>query len=324
MVTKQDIQDSEQETPMINTFQYLHADGTPKFELFSDSLNSEENDTIINENEPFHTEFSELYSKSLTILKKSIDSKEKSSRILELTEYLLLQNPSDILVWWYRKRILESFNNVSIEQEFKFTDIIQQNALKSYQAWEHRKWIFVYFHYEPTVPYLETIGTLIDKDIRNFHAWSHLIWLSSQYISIRPHIFDLTTVYINREKRNASAWNARFTIFKLLFTDISAYQNDIEFAFGFIGDNGGNEASCSYIRGIAYEHEILVPFCIEKVNEFIKKGVIDKSVYALYLHLTQLSGDTGEIPNICTQLAKSDSLRRNYWNGIKNNDKRFI
>ncbi|OHT07011.1 prenyltransferase alpha subunit [Tritrichomonas foetus] len=310
-ISSQDLNTGEAETEPNN---FINDNGSLKYEMFSDIVKIG-NDQI--PNSPFFIDFTSNYDHNLEILRGMITTQEKSIRGLALTEVIIMENPSDVIAWWYRTEILKTIEFDTIK-ELRFIDKVMEQGLKSYQAWQHRQWTITKMASPPDD--LSYLFDRINEDPRNFHAWSYSIWLAD-FCKLQKTILDMTTFFIRREKKNASAWNARYTILTQMNDDFS---QEIQFVFNFIGNDGGNESCCNYVRGIVKSRPELLQNCLEKVEEFIQKNTKDRSVYALYLHLLELSGNKEKRTEICKKLCVLDSLRKNYWTSVMNGDDRFI
>ena len=297
-----------------NTKAFINENRTLKYEKYDDVIEINDHQ---NSRYPFSTEFTDDYDHLLRLLKGIIISKEKSLRALALTEVILLENPSDLIPWWYRKEILNEIGFDSVD-ELRFTDMIMEQGLKSYQAWEHRKWAITKMNHPPDD--LSFLFERISEDPRNFHAWSYSIWLA-EYHGIYKSIFDMSTYFIKKNRRNGSAWNARLTLLIKMNGDVL---NELDFAFNIMGNDGGNESCCNFVRGLIQYKKDLLSLSIQKVESFLQNNKNDKSLYSLYLHLSEMNGDIDKRAEICQKLSFLDPLRKNYWMCVMKNDERFV
>ncbi|KAJ3045772.1 hypothetical protein HDV00_007898 [Rhizophlyctis rosea] len=99
---------------------------------------------------------------------------EKSERALELTEYIINENPAHYTIWQYRQEVLAALQK-DLRQELEFLDDMASEHPKSYQIWQ---WVVsTYGLWEDEIP---DIDRLIDEDIRNNSAWNQRFYVVSR------------------------------------------------------------------------------------------------------------------------------------------------
>lgn len=259
----------------------------------------------------FKIDLSTDHSRVMGIFRALMDIQEKSERALNLTKKIIYENPSNVTAWWYRREILSAMNHDE-NRELEFSNDVLRVGLKSYQAWEHRKWVISRMKNPPSDT--RFVEELLEYDERNFHAWSYIIWLS-EYMQWYEQILQLTEKMIIKQKRNASAWNARTQMLKQIETD---YDKECDFVFQQMKTEGGNESCCNVIRFLVKEAPHLTRKCIERTDQFLKKYTNDKSGLTLLLHLYDSIGDTSRRTEICRKLMRVDVLRKRYWQCVMN------
>lgn len=265
---------------------------------------------------PFKIDISTDYARTMGIFRALMNIREKSERALNLTKKIIYENPSNVTAWWYRREILSAMNR-DVQKELDFSTDVLKVGLKSYQAWEHRKWVISRMPNPPSDT--RFVEDLLEYDARNFHAWSYIIWLSD-YLKWHDQILQLTEKMIVRQKRNASAWNARTQMLKKVNAD---YDKECDFIFKQMTCDGGNESCCNAVRFVVGEEPSLAAKCIEKTVDFLQKDPNDKSVLTLQLHLYEMIGDLSKKTDICKRLMRMDVLRKQFWHAVMNDDPRL-
>ena len=268
-------------------------------------------------NSPFFMQFSSDHELIMQIFRGIMNTNEISQRALYLTELLLEENPNDSAIWWYRSKIL---NKIGFDplKELELTDNVIKTNLKSYQCWQHRKWVLRNMKKKPND--LNYLRQRLYEDTRNFHAWSYAIWLGEFY-RMYDEVLNLTTEFIDLDKTNSSAWNARITLFKESKKDLN---EELIFTFTKITVDGGNESCCNHIRAIIAIESELISISIKKTREFLEKFPNDKSMLILLLHLLDKINDYSEHEKICSHLIKIDSLRKRYWKLVMKKDSKYV
>lgn len=269
----------------------------------------------------FYIEATEYYSKLMSTFRGLMNIQEYSMRALELTSAVIKENPSDAAAWHYREEILAKISFDKFK-ELEYTDLVMNDGLKSYQAWYHRKWVVNQFQTPPKS--LNLIVHRIQVDKRNFHAWEYILWIAKHF-SLEKEILIITEDFIKEDRKNNSAWNTRF---KLIIDTPSlhtttTWKNEIDFSFSQIKGEGGNGPACSYIFGIVTQCPILVDQVKLHCVMLLKDYKIDRSLSALMFRISDFIGDKEGIEKYCNELSKKDTLRRKFWQKMKDNPEYF-
>lgn len=265
---------------------------------------------------PFFIEFSPAHESIMRIFRGIANANELSPRALALTEQLLAENPNDSAVWWYRTRILSAIG-FDPQRELELTDSVTHHSPKSYQCWQHRRWVLARMDTPPRD--LSHLRALLRDDGRNFHAWSYAVWLSG-FCGVGSGVLQLTAEFIDADRTNSSAWNARAA---LLSACGRAPCDELAFALAKLSADGRNESCCNHIRAVLAMEPPLARDAITGLRRFLAAHPNDRSALILLLHLSDRVGDSAERERICAHLIKIDSLRKRYWELVMRKDPRY-
>jgi protein farnesyltransferase/geranylgeranyltransferase type-1 subunit alpha len=153
------------------------------------------------------------------ILLSARDVREVSKRALDLSTYTIRLNPSDVTAWGYRRHVVRNlFANADadaaeamLQSELRHSKESIEDTPKSYQLWEYRRFLRELggSNEEERVLVRDALAT----DTKNYHAWSHLAWLSSKSSDeeVEKDIL-YTEDLILLDVRNNSAWSHRWGI----------------------------------------------------------------------------------------------------------------
>ena len=293
--------------------QFWNNNGKIKLELFCDITPIPYPQKI---GDCFYIDASEYYSNLMSIFRGLLEKKEYSIRSLELTAAVIQENPSDTHVWFFREDILTKIQ-FNPKKELEYTDFAMDEGLKSYQAWNHRRWVVN--HFEKLPEDLNLLKSRIFIDERNFHAWNYVLWLAKRF-NCETNILNFTKEFIIRNHKNNSAWNTRFhLIMDLNSFSHNFFEEEIKFAFSLISKLGGNESCCSYSFGIMTKQTSLFSFVKESCEEKLKVLPRDQSLLSLMFKLADFSCDN-ELKNLyCDKLSQVDILRKHFWLKMKDN-----
>lgn len=105
------------------------------------------------------------------------------------------------------------------------------------------------------------LGEILDKDAKNYHCWSHHIWLVERFnYWNNPNLMPTCDILMSMDVTNNSVWSFRYFLVirradHAAKTDPSKgfnkdlVEREIEIAFGWLKQDWMNEAAWSYIRG---------------------------------------------------------------------------
>ncbi|KAJ8100899.1 hypothetical protein POJ06DRAFT_274672 [Lipomyces tetrasporus] len=151
---------------------------------------------------------------------------------LDLTTTLLKQNPEYYTVWNYRREILTSIfksqtadaiqSHIDNELQFLFARLVE--FPKCYWIWNHRQWCLQTAPSPSWKFELGLVTKMLDRDARNFHGWRYRRYvvqrmeMATGKSMVRPE-FDYTTVKINSNFSNFSAWHNRTKLIPRLLNE---------------------------------------------------------------------------------------------------------
>ncbi|KAJ2890205.1 CAAX geranylgeranyltransferase alpha subunit [Coemansia aciculifera] len=198
---------------------------------------------------------------------------EVSQRAFDLAGRVIDANAAHYTAWVYRKKLLLDLG-LDISSELDWVSRISERHIKNYQLWHHRGALLELL-LDPKgiadktqdermqIPAirreLQFVGEVIDKDSKNFHAWSH-----RQFVVRLYGIWDQEMAYvetqINQDVRNNSAWNQRYFVLTanqpadvFVLTDDVA-DKEIAYVMDKIKLAPNNESPWSYIVGLLMRH----------------------------------------------------------------------
>lgn len=168
---------------------------------------------------------------------------------------------------------------------------------------------------------LPFIGSILEEDSKNYHAWSYRQWVVTRFnlwLEEMSYLNDLLTVDV----RNNSAWNHRFFV---LFegpinpTD-EVIESEIEYAKSKIRLTPNNQSPWNYLRGIFTKKGNPLAELEQFCDELRKLNVISPHLMSMFVDIYQERARSGEeeywekAEKICEQLAEEyDTIRKKYW-----------
>ncbi|KAJ2614987.1 Rab geranylgeranyltransferase [Coemansia sp. RSA 1365] len=159
---------------------------------------------------------------------------------LDLTRQLLELNTELHTVWNYRRTIikkLDTWKNTEkrqkmLEQELEFLMKVIRNNIKSYWMWNHRMWALSLLPQATWRKELSLVDKLISMDARNYHAWDYRRFVITRIKEIEDsdlvdeQEFAFTTVQINRDCANHSAWHNRSKLLPAILTRVDQQRRE--------------------------------------------------------------------------------------------------
>ena len=127
-----------------------------------------------------------------------------------------------------------------IKAELAFLDIIFHSDCKNYHAWSHKIWLVERFELWNDDSHLEFIEDMLDKDVRNNSVWSFRYFIMVQRFNHEANQKELKPVDYWKDEGHKFVENeAKYIIEKRL------------------PDNWTNEAAWAYLRGFlaSTQHE---------------------------------------------------------------------
>lgn len=167
---------------------------------------------------------------------------------------------------------------VDLTSEIMWLNSIGLEMQKNYQIWHHRRCIFEMWvrnksstsseetktDINPSVSEIKAnnidsfkaefwfLDQVFDSDSKNYHAWSHKIWLIERYeLWNEPDHMTFAEEMLNRDVRNNSVWSFRYF---LVMRGTPYSQQLVERECRYVlerrlADDWTNEAAWAYLRG---------------------------------------------------------------------------
>lgn len=199
--------------------------------------------------------------------------KEVSARALAVTTELVRTNPAYYFVWDYRYEILKQIGNElfdykkvgftpnakhapRIGEDGKFINEFTLENPKNYQIWNYRSLLIdpdnsLWYRGEKLI-----VLMVLEKDPKNFHAWSHLRWVLAQSRGHGDDSFDWAELVkesariIAKDPYNNSAWTYRFFLLRLC-PELVDGDLEVSLVSNFTHDAPDSEAMWVYLFGFA-------------------------------------------------------------------------
>jgi len=155
--------------------------------------------------------YTEKYKDATNYFRGIVKTGEKSSRVLDLTEDIIRQNPAHYTAWQYRYETLVALN-LPLDAEVKLMDELAIKYLKTYQVWHHRRLILM--QTRKPAPELAFITKALEGDQKNYHTWSHRQWVLAHFNDddLWSRELDFVDLMVNKDLRNNSVWHHRFFV----------------------------------------------------------------------------------------------------------------
>lgn len=214
------------------------------------------------------------------------DAQEISERALDLTEETIMINQGNYAAWQYRRKLLHELNKY-LGAELIWLNEIAFEMEKNYQIWHHRRCIFeAWVRKDIIMPVeeskaevdlkeslekakpvitaeLQFLQEIFDSDSKNYHAWSHKIWLLERYeLWADPIHLEFIEQMLDRDVENNSVWSFRYFI-KMRTLDENTRKEKgtglgpafVEEEYNYVLENRlshsyFNEAAWAYLRGL--------------------------------------------------------------------------
>jgi protein farnesyltransferase/geranylgeranyltransferase type-1 subunit alpha len=199
---------------------------------------------------PYTSEFRTAFG----ILLAARDFGEVSSRALDLCSYAIRLNPSDVTSWGYRRYVVRNmFSNADaneaerlLQDELIYSKRSIESAPKSYQLWEYRRFLRDLGSSNDDERLL--IKDILAEDTKNYHAWSHLAWLTSKS-SVEEVEGDMlfTRDLILLDVRNNSAWSHRWWLAQRV---CRPEPSELDWALQQMSKAPRNESAWEYIAAL--------------------------------------------------------------------------
>ena len=212
---------------------------------------------------------------------------EISERALDLTQETIMTSQGQYTAWTYRRKLLHALGK-NLGYEIMWLNQIGLHFQKNYQIWHHRRCIFemwaraVYAHrkekekedkkegaeeeeeiYEkPMKDYikelidneLQFMDEIFESDAKNYHGWSHKIWLIERYeLWTEARHLEFLEDLLDKDVNNNSVWSFRYFLMERrnlgMFSKASVNMELRYVVEKRIPQDWRNEAAWTYLRG---------------------------------------------------------------------------
>lgn len=258
--------------------------------------------------------YSDEYIYIMGIFRAALNKMEISQRALDLTTYIISNNPSNITVWWYRQEILKQIG-YKWEEEMDFVDEQLLGSPKPYQIWNHRR--FLDDRCETMPDEEKRLFRIIAFDQKNFHAYQFWCWFAQRW-NTYEYFLKFTNDIIKTETTNNSALNFRMWLVETFKLDV---REEFEYIKSVFARDYQNESIANYIRGLLKLDPSLLPEVKEYVNSL--EDYHFKEIYSLLYTIATLENDKEAQEKWCDKLIELDPHKSNYWKMIKSNPTKY-
>eukprot|EP01112_Ceratiomyxa_fruticulosa_P012666 TRINITY_DN3520_c0_g1_i1.p1 TRINITY_DN3520_c0_g1~~TRINITY_DN3520_c0_g1_i1.p1 ORF type:complete len:314 (-),score=44.74 TRINITY_DN3520_c0_g1_i1:45-986(-) len=277
-----------------------------------------------------------LYTTHLDAINKRREEGLLDEETLFATQKLLEMNPEFYSLWNLRRVILEHFSNVKdgkamqdmYSTEMKFLEAAIKLNTKCYWIWHHRRWITERLENVDWKRELGLCAKLLDLDLRNFHCWSYLRFVYSRSGETLANQFKYTTVKIEQNFSNYSAWHQRSSLLTKMYETgelLETLKTEFEIVRQAVYTEPNDSSPWTYHRWlIGQSKEVLtslgrdpLEFVREElthVNELL--SIEPEAKWPLLTSCTLMmdcGGFDEKVLETLDHLKKIDSLRKNYY-----------
>lgn len=194
-------------------------------------------------------------------------TREMSRRVLELTEEIITGfNAAHFSVWEWRWRCLNALEVLSSSEGQEKEELLMMQVAtdnpKNYQLWNHRRKFAMLRGSEHVQSEMIFSRQCLAFDAKNYHAWAHRQAMLLAFSCIEDlwlQEMEYTTLLLDDDPRNNSAWNQRIFILEqtqqLAGIDgadsTSRFLSELSFVSQHLDKTPHNEALWSYLRRLA-------------------------------------------------------------------------
>lgn len=265
-------------------------------------------------------------------LQALIGKDERSERALRLTATCLQLNPGNYTVWQYRRRCLDMTNPSVIAKDLALTTNLGGANPKNYQIWHHRRALLDHHFTDASVrEELGYISSVLSHDSKNYHAWSHRLWVVGKSASLWDDELISVDSMIHDDARNNSAWNYRWFLLhhgtKHTLTPAQALQ-EIDYVTASIEADGYNESTWRFLVALTKEQAStlvdgslflgFVDMLLDRLRKLREELKTDNHHYmGTMVDILEMKADhisLTEAKCVCEALAqRNDAVRASYW-----------
>jgi protein farnesyltransferase/geranylgeranyltransferase type-1 subunit alpha len=276
-----------------------------------------------------------------------------SIRALRLSTLCLQHNPANYTLWHFRRTCWKHIVGVSwqtaLQVDLPLASILGGDNPKNYQIWYHRRALLeelilqqqqekdttVWRQYASSE--LEYIGTVLQVDAKNYHAWSHRQWLvqcmaADDAASIWSDELRYTEHLLEIDVRNNSAWNHRWFVLHAINNNNTSIDvpTHVDFCFAKAREDPYNECPWRFLVALLKHHanhdEKDIHACLSSVleqtwrvhNEVVKTCGEGPSSHLLaavvdILCMQSTKDAAQQALETCLKLPQIDPVREKYW-----------
>ncbi|XP_063696422.1 protein prenyltransferase alpha subunit repeat-containing protein 1 isoform X2 [Culicoides brevitarsis] len=141
--------------------------------------------------------------------------------VKEFIKYLntaVLINP-DVGTYWNLRRWLVEKNQLNQTREFNFSALVLSKKPKSSEAFSYRRWLYL-FQSSESIDWSIELGLCeecADKNISNYHAWSHRQWVLERATDLLKFEMYKTEKFIRKHVHDYSCYHHRQIVLQNLY-----------------------------------------------------------------------------------------------------------
>ena len=251
---------------------------------------------------------------------------EKSQRVLMLLWAVMKLNPSNYTVWKYRRDCLQAIG-ADVVSELQLIAKLAITTPKNFQLWHHRRDVLLTLAPDAVAPPFDEIGlcsTILEKDAKNYHVWSHRKWCVMKYSALYEGEMAYTGALIQEDVYNNSAWNYRHFLMER-DSNPAIRRSEITFALRALSLVPDNESPLTYAEAMCdipqegkecHRDVGMLRELYDELVEFRAQDMSSNTTMAVMWSLVELAkalGMTEATKEYATLLSGMDPVRKVFW-----------
>ena len=249
----------------------------------------------------------------------SFNDKESLSQFTSKVNILNISYPE------IHNKLMNIFRYILFSKEISLRVFDLTTEIIKLSPWTYEVWVVR----RQCLSDIEEIVEILDEDNKNFHCWSHRIWMIRRFNNIEGE-FEFIDKMLEIDVKNNSVWNYRFFLVEYInknnneISDI--IKKEIKYAFDKIKYCLLNESPFSYINGLINKYKRKYKEYEEIMNELEmlykeNEKDIKNCVFVLRILLEYHEEDKNEIKfnDTIDKLINVDFIRKKYYLWRKNN-----